>query len=307
VVKDLIRIGIVGFDTSHAVEFTKRINHVGISEDQWVYGAKVVMGYPAGPSSFVDDNVLTQRTQIIKECGVEIVNSAEEMVGRVDAVLLELQEGDLHLKTAKPFLEAGIPLFIDKPFTCSVSDAKKIFEIARSYNVPVFSSSALRYALEIQGLKERKDIGEILGAETYSPATFHPKNPGLFNYGIHGIEMLYAIMGVGCETVRCFHKENWDVVVGIWRDERIGVFRGTRKGQYGYGFTAFCEKSIVSSNVDTRYIYRELLKRVIEMFQTRSMPVNPEETIEIIAFMEASMKSANENRECRISEVFKEK
>ncbi|MEM3018739.1 MAG: Gfo/Idh/MocA family oxidoreductase [Candidatus Bathyarchaeia archaeon] len=300
----MINIGILGFDTSHAVEFTKRINHVGISEDHWVYGARVTMGYPSGPSSFVDDSIIAQRTQILREYGVEIVGSIEEMIGKVDAVLLEYQEGGRHLEMAKPFIEAYTPLFVDKPFTCSTSDAKKIFDLAQRYNVPVFSASALRYALEIQDLKARKDLGEVLGAETYSPATLHPKNPGLFNYGIHGVEMLYTIMGIGCESVRCLHRDGWDVAIGVWRDGRIGFFRGMRKGPYGYGFTAFYEKSIVSSRIDTLYIYRELLKRVIEMFQTRRMPISPEETIEIVSFLEASLKSSNDgSREYRISDI----
>jgi predicted dehydrogenase len=300
----LIRIGIIGFDTSHAIEFTKRINHVDISEDQWVYGARVTVGYPGGSSNFADENVILQRTQLLKEFGVEIVDSAEEIIGEVDAVMLEQQEGGLHFERAKPFIENGIPLFIDKPFTCSVADAEMIFELARSYNTPVFSASSLRYALEIQSLKSRRDLGEVLGAETYSPAILHPKNPGLFNYGIHGVEMLYTIMGVGCESVRCLHKDGWDVVVGIWRDGRIGVFRGMRRGPHSYGFTAFYESSIVCSSIDTQHIYRELLKKVVEMFQTRKMPINPEETIEIIAFLEASLKSTVENsREVYLQEL----
>ena len=298
----LIKVGIIGFDTSHAVEFTKRINHVGISEDQWVDRAKVVMGWPGGPSSFVSDEVILQRTKQLQEFGVRIVDSPDDLIGEVDAVMLELQEGSQHLKYAKPFIEAEIPLFIDKPFTCSVSDAKKIVELARSRNVPIFSSSSLRYALEVQKLRFRRDLGEIYGAETYSPAHLHPKNPGLFNYGIHGIEMLYAIMGTGCKSVRCIHDGRWDVVVGVWHDGRTGLFRGIRKGALGYGFTAFCEKAIVSSSIDTRYIYRELLKKVVEMFQTRKMPIDPEETIEIIAFIEASLKSANNGSvECPIN------
>jgi len=77
-----------------------------------------------------------------------------------------------------------------------------------------------------------------------------------------------------------------------------------RRGPHGYGFTAFCENSIISSSIDTRYIYRELLKKVIEMFQTRKMPINPEETIEIIAFLEASLKSTLENsREVYLHEI----
>jgi len=297
----LIRIGIVGFDTSHAVEFTKRINHVDISEDQWVYGAKVIMGYPGGPSSFASEEVIAERTQTLRRFGVKIVDSPEEMIGKIDAVMIEQQEGSSHLAAVKPFLEMGIPSFIDKPLACSVSDAKKIFELAILHNAPVFSSSSLRYALEVQELKSKKDLGEILGAETYSPAILHPKNPGLFNYGIHGVEMLYAIMGAGCETVRCIYREGWDVALGIWRDDRIGTFRGMRRGPHSYGFTAFCERGIVSSSINTQYIYRELLKRVIDMFKTREMPVAPEETIEIIAFIEAALKSANnESREVKL-------
>lgn len=292
VVMYLMRIGIIGFDTSHAVEFTKRINHIGISEDHWVYGAKVTVGCPCGPSSFASEDIIAQRTQVLREFGVEIVDSPEEVIGKVDAIMIELQEGDLHLKIVEPFLEAGIPSFIDKPLACSVADAKKIFELAHLYNTPVFSSSSLRYALEVQELKSREDLGKVLGAETYSPAILNPKNPGLFNYGIHGIEMLYTIMGNGCKSVRCIHKEGWDVVIGTWHDDRIGIFRGIRKGPHVYGFTAFCERDVVSSSINTQYIYRELLKRVIEMFKTRKMPVTPEETIEIIAFIEAALKSA---------------
>lgn len=162
--------------------------------------------------------------------GVEIADSAEEMIGGVDAVMLEQQEGGLHLEIAKPFIEKRIPLFIDKPFTCSVADAKKIFELAHLYDTLVFSASSLRYALEAQDLKSRSDLGEVLGTETYSPAILHPSNPVLFNYSIHGVEMLYTIMGVGCESARCFQKDQWDVAIGIWRDERIGVFKGMRKG-----------------------------------------------------------------------------
>jgi len=291
----LIRIGILGFDTSHAVQFTKRINHVGISEDQWVEGARVVMGYPGGPSSFVTDEVIAERTEVIRDAGVQIVDSAEALIGNVDAVLLEFQDGGQHLEQARPFIEAGIPLFIDKPFTCSVADAKKIAELAREKGVPVFSSSSLRYALEVQNLKSRTDLGAILGVDVYSPGPSHPKNPGLFNYGIHGVEMIYALMGQGCRSVRCIWDGRWEKVIGLWEDGRIGTLRAIREGARGYGFTAFCEKGIVPSTIDTRYIYLELLKRIIGMFQTGKPPISIEETVEIMAFMEAALKSARED------------
>lgn len=291
----MIRIGIIGFDTSHAVEFTKRINHVSISEDQWVGGARVVIGYPGEPSSFVTDEVLAQRTETIREFGVHIADSSQVVIGKIDAIMLESQDGGLHLEQAKPFIEAGLPIFIDKPFTCSVTDAEKIAKLARDTGVPVFSSSSLRYTSEVQNLKARTDLGAVLGVDVYSPGPTHTKNPGLFNYGIHGVEMLYALMGTGCKSVRCIWTEQWEKAVGQWRDGRIGTIRALRKGATGYGFTAFCENTIIQSVVDTRYIYRELLKKVIEMFRTKRPPIDIDETIEIMAFIEASLKSSNKD------------
>jgi len=292
---ELIRIGIIGFDTSHAVEFTKRINHVDIPEEQWVEGARVVMGYPGAPSGFASEEVISQRTQLLRDkYGVRIVDAPHEMIGKVDAILLELQEGGLHLENARPFLKAELPTFIDKPFTCSVRDAKKLAELAESQGTPLFSSSSLRYAVEIQELKfRREEVGAVLGADVYSPASLNPRNPGLFNYGIHGVETLYSLMGPGCESVWCVSEDRWETTMGRWKDGRIGTMRGTRQGAHSYGFTAFCEKRVVPSAIDARYIYRELLKQVVNMFQTRKPPLAIEETIEVIAFIEASMKSAN--------------
>ncbi|MEM2935956.1 MAG: Gfo/Idh/MocA family oxidoreductase [Candidatus Bathyarchaeia archaeon] len=291
----LIRVGIVGFDTSHAVEFTKRINHVDISEEQWVEGAQVVMGYPGAPTSFASEEVISQRTQLLRDkYGVQIVDAPDEMIGKVDAILLEFQEGDSHLENAQPFLKAGLPTFIDKPFTCSVRDARKLAKLAKSQGTPLFSSSSLRYALEIQQLKSRmEEVGAVLGADVYSPASLNPKNPGLFNYGIHGVETLYSLMGPGCESVWCVSEDRWETALGRWKDGRIGTMRGTRQGAHSYGFTAFCEKEVVPAVIDTRYIYRELLKQIVSMFQTRKPPIEIEETLEIVAFMEASLKSAN--------------
>jgi len=294
VVNLLIRIGIASFDTSHAVEFTKRINHVDVSQDQWVDGARVVMAWPGGPTSFADEEVISSRTHQMGDYGVQIVESPEDMIGEVEGILLEAQEGGLHLQQAKPFIEAGLPIFVDKPFTCSLSDAKRLAELARSHNVSIFSASSLRYALELQNI-EAQDIGGILGAEVYSPAPPHPKNPGLFNYGIHGVETLYSIMEAGCRSVVCIWDERWEKVVGRWQDGRIGGLRGIRKGAGGYGFTVFGGKKIVSSAIDTRYIYRELLKRIVKMFETKEAPLPIEETVEIIAFIEASLRSVNQS------------
>ena len=287
-----MRIGIVGLDTSHVVQFTMRLNHVDIEEDQWVEGAQVVAGFP-GTSKITDDETLAEYTATVAGYGVEPVDAPEELIGKIDAVMVEFQSGIVHLEYARPFLEAGIPTFVDKPFTCSVDDAQELAELAEANDVPLFSSSSLRYALEIQQLKaEQAQTGEVLGAMAYSPAGLHPENPGLFHYGIHAVETLYALMGPGCQDVWCVYEDGAEVVVGRWEDERLGSIRGTRAGTHGYGFTAWCENEVRACSINASYIYRELLKKVVGMFESGIAPLDIEETIEIVAFVEAAAKSA---------------
>ena len=137
----MIKVGIVDFDTSHVVQFTKRMNHVEIDEDQWVEGAKVVAGCPC-ESRHSPDRVAGY-TDELRALGVEIVDKPEALIGKVDAVCCEANDGSVHLQRAKPFIEAGIPCYIDKPFEVDLDNAKEIMRLARHHNVPTFSSSSL--------------------------------------------------------------------------------------------------------------------------------------------------------------------
>jgi hypothetical protein len=208
-------------------------------------------------------------------------------------MLVESQEGGVHWERARPFLEAGLPCFIDKPFTCGVADARKIAQLADQKKVPVFSSSSLRYAPELVQFVAGAGPGKVLGALTYGPASLHPRNPGLYHYGIHAVEVLYTLMGPGCERLTCTHDPSVDLVTGLWKDGRVGSVRGIRKGKADYGFLAFTEKGIRHVTVGTRYIYRELLKQIVSMFQTGRPPLDLAVTVEIMAFIEAALYSGN--------------
>ena len=130
----MIRLGILDFDTSHVVEFTRRLNHKGIAEDQWVDGAEVVIGCP-GESKIMPERIPGYADEM-KKLGVALVDKPEEMIGKVDGMLIESQEGGPHWERARPFLEAGLPCYIDKPFTCGVADARKIVDLANDMDEP---------------------------------------------------------------------------------------------------------------------------------------------------------------------------
>jgi hypothetical protein len=285
------RIGLIGLDTSHSTAFTRALNNA--SADEVFKGYKVVAAYPRG-SNDIKSSVdrIPGYTEDVKKLGVEIVNSIDELLGKVDFVMLETNDGRLHLEQAIPVLKAGKRLFIDKPVAASLSDAIAIYNAAEYYNVPVFSSSSLRY---ITGAAELTagSLGKVLGADTYSPATLEKTHPDLFWYGVHGVEILFTIMGTGCRKVSRIYNADYDKVTGEWDDGRIGSFRGIRKGKTDYGATVFCEKGI---SVLGKYGgYNPLLEKIIDFFETGILPVKPEETLEIFTFMAAAEESKLKN------------
>jgi len=289
----MLKLGVLDFDTSHVVEFTKRLNHKEIANDQWVDGAEVVIGCP-GESKIMSERI-PGYTKEMEKLGIKLVAKPEDMIGKIDGMLIESQEGTPHWERAKPFLEAGIPCFIDKPFTCSVADARKIIDLSERKNVPVFSSSPLRYAPELVKFVSDAKNRKVLGVLSYGPAPLNERdlerNPGLFHYGIHAVEILYTIMGAGCQRVTCTLEKDSEVVTGQWKDGRLAGIRGIRKGKSDYGFLAFADAGVTHVTLSTRYIYRELLKKIVVFFQTRKSPVDVHVTLEIVAFIEAAFKS----------------
>ncbi len=283
------RVGIIGLDTSHSIEFTKALN--ASDAGNTFLGFRVVAAYPKGTLDIKPtvDRIESYTLQM-KNMGIEITGSIEEVIQKSDVILLETNDGRRHLEQVLPVLKAGKRVFIDKPMTASLSDAMVIFNAAEHYGIPVFSASSLRY---IQGMDEIKggEIGSIIGAETYSPAPLEKTHPDLFWYGIHGVETLFTAMGTGCKTVSRTYTPDTDVVVGVWDDNRVGTSRGIRRGKSGYGGIVFGEKGIkVLGSYDG---YNPLLEDIAIYFESGKIPVQPDETLEILAFMEAADVSKN--------------
>ncbi len=282
------RVGIIGLDTSHCTACTKAFNDPNPDPDY--AGYKVVAAYPTAGSNDLPSSInrLAGFTEQVKQQGVEIVNSIEDLLKKVDVVLLETVDGRKHLEQALPVLKAGKLMFIDKPVAASLTDAIKIFDAAKQYNVPVFSSSSLRYITGAKEIGEGK-IGKVLGADTYGPASIEKTHPDMFWYGIHGIETLFAVMGTGCKSMSRVHSEGTDILVGTWQDGRMGSYRGTRTGKGTFGGTVFGEKGNEVLGEFTGY--KPLWVKIIEFFKTGVVPVSSDETLEIVAFMEAADES----------------
>lgn len=278
------RVGIIGLDTSHSGAFISSLNKADAGPE--FGGYKVVAAYPKGSSEIKSSyERIPKYTEDATKQGVEIVNSIDELLLKVDVVLLETNDGRLHLEQVLPVLKAGKRVFIDKPIAASLSDAIAIFMASEYYKVPLFSASSLRY---IYGAKEITEgsVGKVLGADAYSPGTLEKTHPDLFWYGVHGVETLFTVMGTGCKSVVRTSVPNTDLAVGSWEDGRIGTFRGIRGGKTDYGGIVYGEKAI---SVLGKYAgYTPLLIKIVEFFNTGVPPVSSTETLEIFTFMAAA-------------------
>jgi predicted dehydrogenase len=285
----LIKVGIIGCDTSHCAVFTKLMNNPAAKGD--LAGFQVVAAYPGGSADVQSshDRVDGFTKELKEKYGLEIVDSIDFLLKKVDAVLLESVDGRPHYEQARLAILAGKPLFIDKPVAGSLADALRIFALAKEHKVPCFSSSALRFSTNTTSLKDNPKVGDILGCDVFGPCSLEEHHPDLFWYGVHGVEMLYALMGTGCEKVVRVHTKGTDQVTGVWKGGRIGTFRGIRDGKADYGATVFGPKGIQSGGKFSGY--EPLVAAIGKFFRSGQAPVAAEETIEMFTFMEAADES----------------
>jgi hypothetical protein len=280
-----LRVGLVGLDTSHAVAFTRILNDP--SDANHVAGARVVAAFKGGsPDLDASRNRIEGFTaELTEKYGIELFPTIEDLCRNVDAVMLLSVDGRAHLAQAIPIVLARKPFFIDKPMAASLRDAIAIFQLAARYDVPVFSSSGLRYGVNTQAVRAGS-IGRVHHAETTSPSTIDPTHPDLFWYGIHGVESLFTVMGTGCETVRRGTTADGAIeVTGVWRGGRTGVFREDR----AYGGLARGEDG--ETAVGSFDGYAPMVAEILRFFRTGETPIPQRETIELFAFMEAADES----------------
>lgn len=282
-----LRIGMIGLSV-HSADFTEIINVPG-DKDFEQFQVTAIYHPPGNPDVEFSQKQLDNFTERIKNKGVEFCESIEAVLAKSDAVMLLTNDGRPHLEQVLPVFKTGKPVYIDKPLAESLDQVKAIFDASERHSTPVFSCSALRYGKNVDAIRSGSVVGQITGADTFSPAPLQPSHVDLFWDGIHGVELLYAVMGPGCRSVSRIHAEGTDVVVGTWEDKRVGVFRGIRKGRSGFGGTVFGLDGIAP--IGGFGGYRPLVLSIAEFFQTGRSPVSKEETIEIYAFMEAADES----------------
>ena len=286
-----LRIGIIGTDTSHAIAFTQILNDE--SSPDHLPGGHVVAAYKGGSPDVESSATRVDKfaEELRAKWKVQFYASIPELCRNVDAVLLESVDGRVHLEQARPVIAAHKRLFIDKPLASTLEDAREIARLAREAGVAWFSASSLRF----NEIAETMKFADATGVATWGPGPLEPHHAlDLSWYAIHPIELLYTLMGPGCEEVSRTYTADADVIVGRWKDGRIGTVRALRP--YGdFGAVVFRPKQlVVQSRPHSTDSYRPLLVEVMKFFESGQPPVPNQETLEIFAFMDAAQRSKDE-------------
>lgn len=290
-----LAIGLVGLDSSHCVDFTELLNNTG--HVFHVPGGRVTAAFKGGsPDMELSSGRIEGFTNRLKEqYAIRLVDDLETLVDQVDAVLITSVDGRAHLDQFAAIAAAGKPVFVDKPLATQSGEAAKLLGLAKRYRVPMMCSSSLRYSEGlIAACAEAKEQSPVFGADCYGPMKLEPQLPGWFWYGVHMVDMLYAVMGTGCEQVTAVKNDDSDLVLGEWKDGRVGVLRGNRMGNNQYGCLLHSPGGSrhVDTGKDKKPYYAIMLERVMDMFRTGVQPIASEEMLEVVRFMEA----ANESR-----------
>ena len=285
-----LRLGIIGADTSHAVEFIRILND-GSARDH-VPGARVVAVYKGGSPDIAasHDRIENFTAQLRDKWHLPFVEHIEDLCPLVDGILLESGDGRIHLEQFRVAASCHKPIFIDKPLASTLADARAIAQLAAAQHIVWFSASSLRFS-DIQTLRSP----QLLGAFVWSPGPLEPHHQlDLSWYAIHGVEMLFTLMGPGVAQVTRTYTADTEVVTGVWKDGRVGTLRASRP--YGdYGAVAFYPNNKTGVVNNLPISYAPLVQEIVKFMHTGVPPVSNAETLEMFEFMDAAQQSREQN------------
>jgi hypothetical protein len=281
-----LRLGIIGTDTSHVTAFTKILNDT--SSPEHIPGARVVAAFKGGSKDLPDSYKRVDKfaEELAARWHIEFVPDIPSLCPKVDGVMIESVDGRQHLEQVKQALACGKPLWIDKPLASSLQDAREIARLAKASGVPWFSASALRYGKEVESMK----FADASGAVAWGAGPLGTDQLDLAYYAIHVVELIYAVLGAGCEEVTRVHTDGADVILGKWKGGRTGDLHAVRPDS-DYGVLVFRAGGKVEVVPKIDDSYRPLVADIVKFFETKQPPLSNAEMLEVIEFMDAAQRS----------------
>lgn len=291
-----IKVALIGLDTSHTVEFAKRMAAPDCPADQKVSGLKPTACLRF-ETPFQNKEGLDARQKTLEGWGIKVTTNFDEAVAGCDALMLEINDGAYHLEYFTKCVGLGKPIFLDKPLADNLANGKKIYDLAKAKNVKVFSSSSLRFVPAL--LDACVKVPQPLFVNVYGPLGIAPAGSSIVWYGVHTFEMLERAMGRGAKSL--FVKKDGAGITAIveYPDNRRGVVE-LPEGAWVYGGSLRTKEKAAPFVVDMGRAYSDLLVQVAIFFQTGRVPVELEDTLEVMALLDAAQRSFDSGKEEKV-------
>lgn len=278
-----MKIGIIGAENSHTVAISKVINI-----DKLVKGFTVDYVWGETPK---DAKNAAKAGQI-----PNIVDKPRDMLGKIDALIVDHRHPKYHLKAALPFIKQGVPSFIDKPFCYRTQEGKEFFKLAKKHNAPVTSFSVLTHQRSFFSfVKKMQSVGNILAGETWGPCDLKSKWGGIFFYGIHQVDMVLKAFGYNVKKVLVTKNGNGATGQLMYPEGKIVTMHLMKEGCPGFGIGVIGrEKTIHQQVVFDKNQYLTGIKTFCKMFKTGKQPESVDEMlipVKVLEALERSVKS----------------
>ncbi len=284
--RKMFKIGIVGVENSHAKEFTKIFNTTNDYPDIKVVGVGGM--YPESNKALAE------------EFGLKVYDNYLDMIGEIDAVMITARDGKFHAEFAKPFIQAKLPIFIDKPITIDGEEAADLLRRAKNNGVPVVGGSSLKYVYDILTLENlvNKNRGELVSATLTSPLNMNNEYSGFYFYSSHLVEMCLKVFGFN--PIEVTAKRNNDSVMCIVKYENFNVCLQYLSGCWKYFGQIAYGNNIAYREIDLSLGYKHECNAFADMLRDGSMPFTYEELVKAVYFLNAIEESYTTEKTVRI-------
>jgi predicted dehydrogenase len=279
-----LNVALIGLDSSHSIEFARRFQAPDCPESSKVGGIRVTKCLRF-ETRFQGAEGLAKGQKQLEAWGVNVTDSFEEAVCDADALMIEINDPALHLDYFDRAAGLGKPVFLDKPLADTVANGRRILDLAARQGTRWFSASSLRFAAELEEALAREQSPDVVSV--YGPLGKAAAGSSVVWYGVHAFEMLERAMGRGAKTVTACPDSRGVVVSVRYEDDRRGVVELT-EGAYIYGGILRSPDAGNPFVVDVSTIYSALLEKVAAFFRGAPAPVDPLDTLEIMALLEAT-------------------
>lgn len=288
----MFRIGIVGSDNSHAEAFSQLVNLPNKTTGEFEYpDCKVTAIF----------GLEKERTeQVARDGKIEfIAERPEDMYDKVDAVMIVFRHGDLHAKYAMPFLEKGIPVWLDKPFTISNEDCKMVIDASNKYNTILTGGSTCKFAYDVLMVKNAREnegrIGKIRSAMMNFPATLENEYGGIYFYAGHLAEMAATAFGYDMKSVMA--TENNGDVIAVLKYDNFQVALNFLADANQNTVLVIGDKGVMYRELDISFVYRLGLDEFVKTLRTGKIPVSHEKLYKTVELLNAVKESYTTGKE----------